>query len=170
MTSVRARDGQDGELWGVNPLDTAVAEIGAQAALEALCHSVSQVARAAAGPPSRVHVRFGCASVEVEWAHPAAAPQPAPPADAPAAGPDHHAVCAPLVGTFYRAPEPGAPPFVAVGDTVQAGQQVGIVEAMKLMNPIVADRPGRVVDVLVADAEPVEYGQPLVTLAPPEEE
>ncbi|WP_157406730.1 acetyl-CoA carboxylase biotin carboxyl carrier protein, partial [Actinomadura rubrobrunea] len=71
----------------------------------------------------------------------------------------------PLVGTFYRAPSPGARPFVEVGDEVEEGQQVAIVEAMKLMNAVTVDRPGRVVEVLVSDAEPVEYGQPLFVLA-----
>jgi|tagenome__1003787_1003787.scaffolds.fasta_scaffold19749574_1 acetyl-CoA carboxylase biotin carboxyl carrier protein len=79
-------------------------------------------------------------------------------------------VKAPLVGTFYRAPEPGAMPFVTVGDAVEAGQQVGIVEAMKLMNPIETDRSGRVVQILVGDAEAVEYDQPLIVLAPLDEE
>ncbi|MFD9963263.1 acetyl-CoA carboxylase biotin carboxyl carrier protein [Amycolatopsis sp. NPDC058986] len=76
------------------------------------------------------------------------------------------AVTAPLVGTFYHAPEPGAEPFVAVGAEVAAGQQVGIVEAMKLMNPVVAVTPGRVARVVAADNEPVEYGQPLILLTP----
>jgi acetyl-CoA carboxylase biotin carboxyl carrier protein len=79
-------------------------------------------------------------------------------------------VKAPLVGTFYRSPEPGAQPFVNVGDLVEPGQQVGIVEAMKLMNPVEADRSGRVVQVLVGDTEAVEYDQPLIVLAPLDEE
>ncbi|WP_282784075.1 biotin/lipoyl-containing protein, partial [Nocardia sp. CC201C] len=66
------------------------------------------------------------------------------------------------VGVFYRAPEPGAAAFVADGDPVRAGQQVGIVEAMKLMIPVTVARAGRVVEFLVGDAEPVEYGQPLI--------
>lgn len=73
---------------------------------------------------------------------------------------------APAVGVFYRAPEPGAAPFVAVGDEVEPGQQVGILEAMKLMNPIEAEQPGRVVAILVDDQAAVEYGQPLMRLAP----
>ncbi|MCL9758707.1 hypothetical protein MXD95_005465 [Frankia sp. AiPa1] len=67
---------------------------------------------------------------------------------------------------FYRAPEPGKPPFVTEGDLVRAGQQVGIVEAMKLMIPIEAERPGRVVRVLVEDASAIEHDQPLFLLAP----
>jgi acetyl-CoA carboxylase biotin carboxyl carrier protein len=74
-------------------------------------------------------------------------------------------VCAPTVGMFYRSPEPGAPPFVKPGETVRAGQQVGIVEAMKLMVPVEADRAGRVVEVLVPDGSAVEFGQPLIALS-----
>lgn len=75
-------------------------------------------------------------------------------------------IAAPMVGTFYRSPEPGAPPYVEVGDEVAAGQQVGIIEAMKLMNPIVAERPGRVHEILAADGAPVEYAEPLIVLRP----
>ncbi|WP_146765387.1 acetyl-CoA carboxylase biotin carboxyl carrier protein, partial [Micromonospora saelicesensis] len=80
--------------------------------------------------------------------------------------PGRAAVRAPIVGTFYRAPEPGARPFVAVGDLVRPGQPVAIVEAMKLMNEVIADRTGRVAAVLVEDGQPVEYDQPLVELDP----
>jgi acetyl-CoA carboxylase biotin carboxyl carrier protein len=76
-------------------------------------------------------------------------------------------VSAPLVGTFYAAPSPDADPFVRVGDEVESGQTLGIVEAMKLMNPIVADEAGVVSEVLVGDAESVEYGQVLMYLRPP---
>ncbi|GAA2208730.1 hypothetical protein GCM10009850_041880 [Nonomuraea monospora] len=86
---------------------------------------------------------------------------------ATAEGEELRHVCAPMVGTFYWAPEPGAAPFVAVGDTVEKGQQVGIVEAMKLMNPIEADVSGEVVEILVPDGTPVEYGQKLIAVAPP---
>jgi acetyl-CoA carboxylase biotin carboxyl carrier protein len=75
-------------------------------------------------------------------------------------------VTAPLVGTFYRAGEPGARPFVEVGDVIQAGQQIAIVEAMKLMNAVESDQAGRVAEILVADAESVEYAQPLILLEP----
>lgn len=90
----------------------------------------------------------------------AQAPTPAPPEVAPA-----HTVAAPLVGVFFRSPQPGVAPFIEVGDVVEEGQTLAIVEAMKLMNPIVADRPGRVVAIHVADGEFVEYEQPLVDLA-----
>jgi len=72
----------------------------------------------------------------------------------------------PMVGTFYRAPAPNAPPFVEVGDMVKPGQTVCIIEAMKLMNEISADIAGRVVEILVKNEEPVEYGQELFLIEP----
>ncbi|WP_460402934.1 acetyl-CoA carboxylase biotin carboxyl carrier protein, partial [Actinophytocola sediminis] len=74
------------------------------------------------------------------------------------------------VGTFYRSPAPGAPPFVTEGDEVSPGQQVAIIEAMKLMLPVEAERGGRIAEVLVADGEGVEYGQPLFRLTAGESE
>jgi acetyl-CoA carboxylase biotin carboxyl carrier protein len=127
-----------------------------------------------AGPVRRVRLRSGETLLEVEWHGPA---QPAPlprtdpepvaePAAEPVPAPARLAVRAPVVGTFYRAPEPGATPFVSVGDLVRPGQVVGIVEAMKLMNEVAADQAGRVVEVLVEDGKSVEYDQPLVALEP----
>ena len=72
------------------------------------------------------------------------------------------AVTSPMVGTAYLSPQPGAPVFVRVGDTVSVGQPLLIVEAMKTMNPIPATKTGVVVAILVADAQPVEFGEPLV--------
>jgi acetyl-CoA carboxylase biotin carboxyl carrier protein len=72
-------------------------------------------------------------------------------------------ICAPMIGTFYHAPEPGSAAFVRPGDVVEAGQQVGILEVMKLMAPVEADRRCRVVEFLVPDAAPVEHGQPLIS-------
>lgn len=74
------------------------------------------------------------------------------------------AVTSPMVGTAYVAPEPGAPPFVRVGDQVKAGQTVLIIEAMKVMNPIKAPRAGTVAQVFVSDSQPVEYGEPLMII------
>jgi acetyl-CoA carboxylase biotin carboxyl carrier protein len=79
-----------------------------------------------------------------------------------------HAVRSPLVGTFYRAPAPGEEPYVEVGDRVRSGQALCIVEAMKLMNEIPADVSGEVVEILVENAEGVEYDQPLFRLRPEE--
>jgi acetyl-CoA carboxylase biotin carboxyl carrier protein len=96
----------------------------------------------------------------------AGAPGAAGPATAagPAAAENRHAVLAPLVGTFYRTPNPGAKPFVEVGTRVQRGQAVGIVEAMKLMNEVVADVAGVVVEILVENGQPVQYEQPLLVI------
>ena len=81
---------------------------------------------------------------------------------------DSHLVAieAPMVGTFYRAPAPDAAPFVAEGDLVKEGQVLCVIEAMKLMNEIEAKAAGRIARVLVENAQPVEYGQPLFLLEP----
>ncbi len=76
------------------------------------------------------------------------------------------AIRAPLVGTFYRAPSPDAPPYVKEGDIIEKGQVVCIIEAMKIMNEIESDVRGRVVKVLVENGKPVEYGQPLFLIEP----
>jgi acetyl-CoA carboxylase biotin carboxyl carrier protein len=76
------------------------------------------------------------------------------------------AIEAPMVGTFYRAASPGSPPFVSEGDTVKEGQALCIIEAMKLMNEIESKLAGRIVKVLVENAQPVEFGQPLFLVEP----
>jgi acetyl-CoA carboxylase biotin carboxyl carrier protein len=73
-------------------------------------------------------------------------------------------VTSPMVGTVYLQPQPGAEPFVRLGDVVAEGQTLLLVEAMKTMNPIAAPRAGRIIEFLVADAQPVEYGEPLVVI------
>ncbi|WP_157244705.1 acetyl-CoA carboxylase biotin carboxyl carrier protein [Nonomuraea typhae] len=132
------------------------------AALRLLREEVGNLVKTVPGPVASVSVRLGECSLEVAWA--GAAPE-APPAGQPVAeDPGLAVVTAPLVGTFYLAPEPGAPPFVRAGDRVEAGQTIGIVEAMKLMNPVAADCSGEVVEVVAGDAEPVEYGQELMRI------
>jgi acetyl-CoA carboxylase biotin carboxyl carrier protein len=84
----------------------------------------------------------------------------------PAAAADEHVIKSPIVGTFYAGPSPEAGPFVRVGDFVEAGQTVCIVEAMKLMNEIEADISGEVVRVFIENSQPVEYGEPLFALRP----
>ena len=88
--------------------------------------------------------------------------------NAPAADAPSHlkAITSPMVGTFYRAPAPDADPFVETGDVVEAGQTVCIIEAMKLMNEIEAEFKGKVVQVLVENAQPVEFGQKLFLVEP----
>jgi acetyl-CoA carboxylase biotin carboxyl carrier protein len=90
----------------------------------------------------------------------------AAPAPAPAVEPGLHTVHSPIVGTFYECPSPGSPPFVKVGDTVAIGQILCIVEAMKLMNEIEADVAGEIVKKLVANGQPIEYGQELFVIRP----
>ena len=94
---------------------------------------------------------------------PAAEPRAA---EEPAAEPANHAgmVTSPMVGTAYRSAEPGARPFVEVGDRVSEGQTVMIIEAMKTMNQIPAPRAGTIKDILVDDAQPVEFGEPLMII------
>jgi acetyl-CoA carboxylase biotin carboxyl carrier protein len=152
-----------------------------------LGEQVRRLAGEMVGPLRRLRMRYGEAVVEIEW-QPCAPPGAGSPLAAPGAAiavPDpervagapvgaagaatrtpgaHHVIAAPVVGTFYRSPAPGSPPFVGVGDVVEPGQVIGIVEAMKLMNQVTADQPGRVVEVLVADGEAVEYEQPLIAL------
>ena len=77
-----------------------------------------------------------------------------------------HPIKSPLVGTFYRSSQPGAPPFVSEGDTVDAGQTVGIVEAMKLMNQVQADQAGKVSKILAGDGDWVEFEQTLMLIEP----
>ena len=78
--------------------------------------------------------------------------------------PDGHVVKSPMVGTFYAAPAPDKPPFVTVGQTVKAGDTLGIIEAMKMFNPIEADVGGTVVAILCENAQPVEFDQPLFVI------
>jgi acetyl-CoA carboxylase biotin carboxyl carrier protein len=101
----------------------------------------------------------------------AAAPPPATPAAAIAVeaakpkGPNPGGVPSPMVGTVYASPEPGAPPFIKVGQSVKEGDTLFIVEAMKTMNPILASRGGTVTEICVTDAQPVEFGQILVIIS-----
>ena len=119
----------------------------------------------------RIVNRNGAAPVQVHQpvtvAQPMPVPAPAPeaapaPAAAPAAPPQTGTpLTSPMVGTFYRAPSPGADPFVKAGDTVKKGQVVCIIEAMKLLNEVEADMDGTIKEVCVENGQPVEFGQPL---------
>lgn len=121
----------------------------------------------------KLHVRKAGAAAAP--AAPAPAPVAAPAADSPPPlpplpevpplGAGEVDVPAPLLGVFYRAPKPGEPPFVAVGDVVAAETVIGIIEVMKLMNPVRAGVAGRVTAIHAANAALVEYGQPLLRLA-----
>ena len=85
----------------------------------------------------------------------------APAADAPKPKPNEHVITAPMVGTFYASPSPGAKAFVEIGDEIKVGQVLCIIEAMKMMNQIEADRAGRITSVMARSGDPVEFGQPL---------
>jgi acetyl-CoA carboxylase biotin carboxyl carrier protein len=91
-----------------------------------------------------------------------------PTAEDAAAADGRHPIVSPLVGTFYRAAQPGAKPFVEQGDVVDEGQTVAIVEAMKLMNQVKADQAGRVAEIVCSDGDWVEFEQPLIYLEPVE--
>jgi acetyl-CoA carboxylase biotin carboxyl carrier protein len=95
----------------------------------------------------------------------ATGPAPAPAASAPPPAAEGHVVKSPMVGTFYRSATPGSKPFVEVGDAVEEGATLCIVEAMKLMNEIEADKSGVVKSILTENGQPVEFGQPLFVIA-----
>lgn len=159
------------------PAPTASAKGAALAVDEALLRQIATVmsdtglteVEVRAGDRSIRLSRQAAAGPSVAWAHaPAAAPAAAAaaaPSPAPAkAGPAAGTVASPMVGTAYLSPEPGKPAFVAVGDSVREGQTLLIIEAMKVMNPIPAPRAGVVRQILVENAKPVEYGEPLMVI------
>jgi acetyl-CoA carboxylase biotin carboxyl carrier protein len=117
----------------------------------------------------KIRVRREAAPV-MAYAHAPAAAAPAPAAAAPAAPAAEaapapmDAVKSPMVGTAFLSPEPGAKPFIAVGQPVKQGDTLLIVEAMKVMNPITSPKAGTVVQILVGDSQPVEFDQPLVVI------
>jgi acetyl-CoA carboxylase biotin carboxyl carrier protein len=121
----------------------------------------------------KIRVAKTLTAAPIQYAQPAPqayAPAPAAPAAAaevsPAAAPAARgdAVKSPMVGTIYLQPSPEAPAFIKVGDSVTEGQTMMIVEAMKTMNPIPAPKAGKVLEILVADGQPVEFGEPLVVI------
>lgn len=124
--------------------------------------ALRRASAAAAAPSTPVPAQPEAAGAPAPVAPVAAAPT----ASAPALVADHLEVVAPIVGTYYGSPSPDAPPFVQVGDRVKVGQVLCIIEAMKLMNEIEAEVAGTVVELLVRNEDPVEYGQPLLRIAP----
>src|SRR5436305_1646054 len=105
------------------------------------------------------------ASAAISPGTPSPQPPPPEPVKAPAEE-DFHQVRSPIVGTFYESPSPGSPPFIKLGDYVEVGQVLCIVEAMKLMNEIESDVAGEVVKKLVNNGQPIEYGQELFLIRP----
>ncbi len=129
---------------------------------------ISRYTQAPAAPAAPVHY-MAPPPAAMPAPAPAAAPAPAPaaaPAPAPEAAPavTGHTVNAPMVGTFYTAPTPNARAFAEVGSEVTVGQTLCIIEAMKMMNQIEADKAGRVTRILVDNGEPVEFDQPLFVI------
>ncbi|MCG7599120.1 acetyl-CoA carboxylase biotin carboxyl carrier protein [Halomonas sp. McH1-25] len=118
------------------------------------------------GQPMPMHQAWGMPSAPHMPHQPAPGAAAAEPSEAQApAQPSGHAVTSPMVGTFYRAPAPGAKPFIEVGQSVKKGETVCIVEAMKMMNQIEADQDGVVEAILVEDGEPVEFDQPMLIIS-----
>jgi acetyl-CoA carboxylase biotin carboxyl carrier protein len=125
--------------------------------------------QASASPaPESHYIPVAATPAPVMHAAPASAPPRAETASAVpvATAEDLHVVRSPIVGTFYESPSPGAPPFVKPGDSVEVGQVLCIVEAMKLMNEIECDVAGEIVKKLVTNGQPIEYGQELFTIRP----
>ena len=119
-----------------------------------------RISRYSSSAPAAVQ-QFAAAPLAAAPA-PAATAEPESEADTPAIS--GHTVNAPMVGTFYTASAPGSPDFVKVGDSVNEGDTVCIIEAMKILNQIEADKSGTVKAILVENAQPVEFGQPLVVI------
>jgi acetyl-CoA carboxylase biotin carboxyl carrier protein len=119
-----------------------------------------------AAPPVYAPAPLPAAPPPVAAAAPAAAPAPAAPAPPPAAESKYVTIKAPMIGTFYRSAGPGKPLFVNVGDEIKPGKAICIIEAMKLFNEIESEVNGKIVKVLVDDAKPVEYDQPLFLVDP----
>jgi acetyl-CoA carboxylase biotin carboxyl carrier protein len=127
-----------------------------------------RIARVLPGQPATTYVAAPMQPALIAAAPPAAAIEASAAADTPgkAAGPlragvGEHIVTAPMVGTYYSAPTPGAKLFVELGDTVEVGQVLCIIEAMKMMNQIESEKAGKVKAIMVKNGEPVEFGQPL---------
>jgi acetyl-CoA carboxylase biotin carboxyl carrier protein len=116
------------------------------------------------GPAAQVVAAAPVQQVAVPAAAPAVAAPASAAAPAPAAAPAGHAVKSPMVGTFYRASSPGAKAFVEIGSQVKEGETICIIEAMKILNEIEADKSGTVTQILVENGQPVEYGQPLFVI------
>jgi acetyl-CoA carboxylase biotin carboxyl carrier protein len=139
------------------------------AAIEELRHAALRLLAGLARPPRSLTLRTDRTEIQLEWPEqpgPRPGPSEADTARPVAAGDEQTYLTADMVGAFYPCPEPGAPPFVAAGDVVAKGQQVGIIEAMKMMIPYEATHAGRVVEVLVAEGAAVAYGDRLFAIDP----
>jgi acetyl-CoA carboxylase biotin carboxyl carrier protein len=137
--------------------ESGIAEIEIKEGEEAVRISRMPVSSGVAQLPQSPHLA-GAAGVAVAPAYAEAA---AGDGAAPKPKPSEHVITAPMVGTFYASPSPGAKPFVEIGDEIKVGQVLCIIEAMKMMNQIEADRAGRIASVMARNGDPVEFGQPL---------
>jgi acetyl-CoA carboxylase biotin carboxyl carrier protein len=147
---------------------TEAKDAAAQEALAKACRHIAGLVTSLPGTLQRISAQVGDVRVDIEWAPGPSQPGPEPAtaapesrAQVPAEPAGSHRICADMVGVFYAAPEPGEPPFVSLGDEVKAGQQVAIIEAMKLMTPVTCDRAGVIAGVLAESGTSVEFGTPL---------
>jgi acetyl-CoA carboxylase biotin carboxyl carrier protein len=139
--------------------ESGIAEIEIKEGEEAV-----RISRMSAHPPPPYPQYAQYAAAPMALAPPIeVAKAPAPAAESVAAKPklNEHVITAPMVGTFYGAPSPGAKPFVEIGDEIKVGQVLCIIEAMKMMNQIEADKAGKVTSIMARNGDPVEFGQPL---------
>ena len=140
--------------------ESGIAEIEIKEGEEAVRISRMPTAGAAAQALREVQV----AQQPAAPAAPAPAALPAAESAAPKPKPNEHVITAPMVGTFYASPSPGAKAFVEIGDEIKIGQVLCIIEAMKMMNQIEADKAGRITSIMAQNGDPVEFGQPLFVI------
>src|SRR5262249_8785534 len=137
--------------------ESGIAEIEIKEGEEAVRISRMPAGPSAAQPPQVTHLTPAATTAPPAAGGEAAAPE----STALKPKPSEHVITAPMVGTFYASPSPGAKPFVEIGDEIKVGQVLCIIEAMKMMNQIEADRAGRLASVMARNGDPVEFGQPL---------
>jgi len=140
--------------------ESGIAEIEIKEGEEAVRISRMPVGASPMHAPQVTHLGAVPASSTV-MAPAAAAEGAALESTAPKPKPNEHVITAPMVGTFYASPSPGAKPFVEIGDEIKVGQVLCIIEAMKMMNQIEADKSGRIASIMARNGDPVEFGQPL---------
>lgn len=148
--------------------------------VEEVVSAVHALLKGLPSQPENLRMQADQVTIEIRWPRERIAPRPnmntqAVPVPVPhttngSSMVSAHYICSPSVGTFHRCPEPGSSPYITEGDVVRPGQQVGIIEVMKLMLPVEADRGGRVSRVLKGNGRPVEHGERLIELAPAEDE
>ncbi len=165
-SGVKSRPGNADNAGGVRPAGFELAELRQLIRLVQRT-GIGELEVSSGGRTVRISAH-GNASAVIASPQVASTPAPAPAVPAKATEPAEHlkAITSPMVGTFYRAPAPDADPYVEVGTSVDVGQTVCIIEAMKLMNEIESEVKGRIVHILVENAQPVEFGQKLFLVEP----